>query len=427
MIAEGKKPALHGIKVGLATITGLVLWKELLSCISGSDLQSSTPPGCCKPVSNATHKDEIKRLYGSTAGSILETENPVVPEENIKKNLQVIIDIAKILPSPDNIADMLRTAGAPVRPSDIGISEDMLRDSIIYARDRKKTFTVLQLLGSLGCLEEFANRVQRYFAKTALTGIKCFVLDMDGTIYLGNRVFPYTCRFLEHLKKSGTGYVFFTNNSSQNVSFYIKKLQSMEIPVTSEILMMSTQVLLNHLAVSEKKYKKVFIAGTEALHSDFQEAGYILTEEEPDFIVLGFDTGINYDRLTKLCDFVRSGLPYYGVHMDYNCPVEGGFIPDCGSLAAAVTASTGVTPEFFGKPSRYTLDYIIGKTGCREEELCFIGDRLYTDIAIASGTKARSILVLSGETSREDLHNTQFIPDLVVEDLEELMTQYILM
>jgi glycerol-1-phosphate dehydrogenase [NAD(P)+] len=130
---------------------------------------------------------------------------------------------------------------------------------------------------------------------------------------------------------------------------------------------------------------------------------------------------MDYARLTKLCDFVRSGLPVFGVNTDYNCPIEGGFIPDCGALAAAVTASTGVVPEFFGKPSRRTLDYIIQKTGYREDELCFVGDRLYTDIAIATGTRACSVLVLSGETKLEDLQGSEFVPDLVVADLAELM------
>jgi len=420
MLALGRKPALHGIKVGLATVTGLVLWKELLSLLQTDDF-SFSPADVHKSHSTCdTYEKEIRRLYGRTADSILQVKNPIVPIEDINKNIQAIIDIAKTLPSPEDISAMLRAAGAPVRLSEIDLSEDILYDSVIFARDRKKTYTLLQLLGNLGYLEEFAKLVQKYFAKTAMTGIKCFVLDMDGTIYLGNKVFPYTKRFLEYLKDIGIDYIFYTNNSSQNALHYISKLQGMGITATPEMLLMSTHVLLNYLASLDKRYKKVFVAGTEALKNDFINAGYTLSDTDPDFVILGFDTDIDYDRLTRLCDFIRKGLPYYGVHIDYNCPVEGGFIPDCGSLAAAVTASTGITPEFFGKPSRYTLDYIISKTGYLENELCFVGDRLYTDIAIASGTKARSVLVLSGETSKDDISNSQFIPDLVVEDLAEL-------
>jgi len=408
MLAEDIKPALHGIKVGLATIVGLVIWNELrkVECTY-------------RASDNSNYESEIRRLYGRSADGVLTTVNPNLSIELLKKNWQAIQDIAASMPYPDEIATMLSAANAPVRPSEICLSDDLLRDSVIYARDRKKTYTVLQLLGDLGCLEDFSEHVSLYFSNRALAGVKCFILDMDGTIYLGDKVFPYTERFLEHLIGSGIDYVFYTNNSSQNSAYYLTKLQQMGISVSSDRFLMSTHVLLDHLSV--KRGMRVFVAGTKALKDDFEAAGYVVSESDPDFVVLGFDTDMDYERLTKLCDFVRSGLPYYGVNMDYNCPVEGGFIPDCGSLAAAVFTSTGVTPEFFGKPSKYTLDYIIKKTGYREEELCFIGDRLYTDIAIATGTKARSVLVLSGETKRSGLLKSEYVPDLVVDDLAELI------
>ena len=427
MIAEGIKPALHGEKVGVATVVGLIVWKELadllkeckLSDCSQDDLAQSFEAPNRSAARN--YESDIRRLYGRSAEAILQTENPNLPLDLIKANMQAILDIAESLPSPEDIASMLAAVDAPTQPADICLSAETLLDSIIYARDRKKTYTVLQLLGDLCCLEDFAGRVERYFASSALTGIKCFVLDMDGTIYLGDKVFPYTESFLEHLNKVGKDHLFYTNNSSQNSAHYLGKLQRMGITVTSEKLMMSTHVLLDHLCSGQNHGKRVFVAGTRALRDDFEAAGYTLVVKNPDFVVLGFDTDIDYTRLTVFCDFVREGLPYYGVHVDYNCPVEGGYIPDCGSLAAAVTAATGVTPEFFGKPSRYTLDYIIKKTGYKEEELCFIGDRLYTDVAIASGRKATSVLVLSGETKREDLQGSVFVPDLIVDDLSDLM------
>jgi len=414
MLAQGRIPALHGIKVGLATIVGLVMWKEL----------ARLPlPNAKKRPALETAAQDIRRLYGRSAEGILQTENPNLPIELIKTHWEKIIAIANALPSPEEVAEMLSAADSPIRPSEISLDSDTLRESIIYARDRKKVYTVLQLLADLGRPEDFACRATKYFERKALSDVKCFVLDMDGTIYLGNKVFPFTLSFLQYLKDIGKDYVFYTNNSSQNAAFYINKLKQMGISITSDKFLMSTQVLLSHLETETNinRGTRVFIAGTKALKADFIEAGYSLTDENPDFVVLGFDTDMDYERLTKLCDFVRSGIPIYGVNMDYNCPIEGGFIPDCGALSAAVTVSTGVTPEFFGKPSRHSLDYIIEKTGYREDELCFIGDRLYTDIAIASGTKARSVLVLSGETKLDDLSGSEFIPDLVVDDLEQLM------
>jgi len=423
MIAEGKKPALHGLKVGLATITGLVMWKELakvLPAINSNSKVNKTP--------RSDYEKDIHRLYGRSAASVLKTQNPDYPLEYIIKNRNAILKIADSLPEPEVVTKLLSDVSAPVFPSEINLSNETLRESIVYSRDRKKVYTLLQLLGDIGCLEDFAERVKQYFANKALAGVKCFVLDMDGTVYLSDRVFPYTEKFLKHINDSGMDYIFYTNNSSQNTAYYLNKLNNMGIPVTKDKLFISTHVLLSFLEKNRENQSpvvsgmNVFVAGTKALRDDFAAAGYILTDSNPDFAVLGFDRDMDYKRLTLLCDFVRAGVPYYGVHIDYNCPVSGGFIPDCGSLAAAVTASTGVTPEFFGKPSRYTLDYIIKKTGYRENELCFVGDRLYTDIAIASGTKARSVLVLSGETGLSDLQDSEFVPDITVNDLSALMT-----
>jgi len=427
MLVENRKPALHGIKVGLATVIGLVMWKELANTLRDEAWLSSKSNQNPLPCSQDSYESDIRRLYGSSADAVLKTTNPNLPYEHVSSHMSAILDIADSLPSPESIAAMLNDTGAPIRPSDINLTADTLRDSIIYARDRKKSYTIMQLLGDLGLLEDFAQRVCKYFENVAIKETKCFVLDMDGTIYLGDNLFPYTKQSLDSLKSSGMDFVFYTNNSSQNAEHYLKKLERMEIPTTPDKLLMSTHVLLSHLESlqsgrSQQKLlgRNVFVAGTKALRDDFESAGYTLTDTNPDFVVLGFDTDMDYNRLTILCDFVRSGLPYFGVHMDYNCPIHGGFIPDCGSLAAAVATSTGITPEFFGKPSRHTLNYIIEKTGYKENELCFIGDRMYTDIAIASGTQASSILVLSGETKCEDLGHSEFIPDLVLNDISEL-------
>ena len=432
MLAQSKKPALHGTKVGFATIIGLAMWKELLRRqgngpsvlrINNSDNITSQHSKTDEPSHCLPCLDDIRRLYGASAESILQTKNPNLSPEHLQKHWSEIISIAESLPQPDFVAKMLGAVGAPLRLSGFLLDETMLKESIIYARDRKKTYTLLQLLGDLGELKNYADFAIRHFEQNALDGVKCLVLDMDGTIYLGEKIFPYTLSALAQLREIGMDFVFYTNNSSQNAANYISKLKRMGIDAPPDKLLMSTHVLLDYLARQgdgSSFVKKAFVCGTKALLDDFTDAGYTLTDKDPDFVVLGFDKDMNYERLTKLCDFVRSGLPYYGVHMDYNCPIEGGYIPDCGSLASAVAMSTGVMPEFFGKPSRHTLDYIIKKSGYSEEDLCFVGDRLYTDIAVATGTKARSVLVLSGETRREDLENSSFVPDVVARDLSEL-------
>jgi len=248
--------------------------------------------------------------------------------------------------------------------------------------------------------------------------IKHFVLDMDGTIYLGNKLFDFTPEFLSKAKETGRDFVFFTNNSSKNAAAYIEKLHKMGIEISPEQMLISNEVIIEHI-LDKYPGKSVYVIGTELLKNDFINAGIKLTEDA-DLVVLGFDTELVYHKLVVGCDLIRAGKSFLAVNPDFNCPVEKGFIPDCGSMARLITASTGVTPEFFGKPSPHALDYMLRRIGCEPEELAVIGDRLYTDIALACGTSVTSILVLSGETKEADLGTSEFKPDFVVRDLAEL-------
>lgn len=253
-----------------------------------------------------------------------------------------------------------------------------------------------------------------------LNRIRCFVLDMDGTIYLGNDLFDFTIPFLENVKKSGRDFYFFTNNSSKNKEAYIEKLAQMQILIPAEKMLISNQVIIQWL-LKEHPGKSVYIVGTPYLVEDFKKAGICVTEDA-DIVILGFDTTLTYEKLVIACNLVRAGKPIFGANPDFNCPVEGGgFIPDCGSMARLIEASTGVLPEFFGKPSRHTLDYIIKTTGYAPWELAVVGDRLYTDIAVAEGTDVTSILVLSGETKLQDLEKSPIQPDLIFQNLSEMI------
>ncbi len=252
-----------------------------------------------------------------------------------------------------------------------------------------------------------------------LKEIKMFVLDMDGTIYLGDRLFPFTRGFLEQVRASGRDFCFFTNNSSRNQAAYIAKLARMGIHISPEKMMISTDVILNWLAAHHPG-ESAYVVGTPALEEDFRKAGIRLDEKSPSYVVLGFDTTLTYEKLRLACLFICRGAPVYGVNPDWNCPVEEGFLPDCGAIAALIHAATGVQCEFFGKPSRHTLDYMLAHTGCAPEELAVVGDRLYTDIAVADGSPATSILVMSGETTPAMLSESAVKPDLVFEDLGEL-------
>ena len=223
---------------------------------------------------------------------------------------------------------------------------------------------------------------------------------MDGTIYLGNE--------------------FFTNNSSKSQQAYIDKLKYMGIEISKEQMMISSHVMIKHLK-EHYKGKSIYVVGTPSLIKEFQSFDMNLTEEDPDIVVLGFDTTLTYEKMAKACHAIRHGCLYFGINPDWNCPVEGGeFIPDCGSMAKMIEGSTGRWPEFFGKPSKHTLEYIIKETGFRPEEIAIVGDRLYTDIAVANGSEVTSIMVLTGEATLEDVKNSDIKPDMIVDSLEDI-------
>lgn len=250
--------------------------------------------------------------------------------------------------------------------------------------------------------------------------IKCFILDMDGTIYLGNELFPFTKDFLKKVEDTGRKYYFFTNNSSKSQQAYIEKLGKLGIKITKEQMMISSHVIIKYLK-EQYEGKSIYVVGTPSLIQEFESFDMNLTEEDPDVVVLGFDTSLTYEKLSKACHYIRNGCIYFGINPDWNCPMEGGrFIPDCGSMAKLIEASTGRFPEFFGKPSKHTLEYIIKETGCEPDEVAIVGDRLYTDIAVADQSDVTSILVLSGESTREDVEISKVKPDLIFENLSEI-------
>jgi 4-nitrophenyl phosphatase len=252
-----------------------------------------------------------------------------------------------------------------------------------------------------------------------LKKVKCFILDLDGTVYLGNRILEGSIEFLKELEREGIQFKFFTNNSSKNAEVYINRITKMGYPVSQDMMLISNQVIINYIKENMPD-KKVFILGNEYLKNDFVKAGINLVSDNADIVVVGFDTSLVYENVSKACELIRNGALFLGVNPDFNCPTENGFIPDCGSICSMITASTGVVPEFFGKPSHHTLQYILQYTGFKAEEIAFVGDRIYTDIAIGKGNDSVTILVLSGEAKLDDLIESEVQPTLIFNSLGDV-------
>ena len=253
-----------------------------------------------------------------------------------------------------------------------------------------------------------------------LEDIRCFVLDMDGTFYLGERIFPGALRFAEVLERQGKDYVFLTNNSSNDAAAWAGKLTRLGFPTDPSRVMTSGAAAVEILR-REQPGARVDLFGTPPLRREFEQGGLQLVESDPDLVVLGFDQTLDYPKIRRLCDHVRAGVPYWATHPDVNCPTEGGFLPDTGAMIEMVAASAGRRPDrIIGKPHPDIVRAIFARTGRAPEELAVCGDRLHTDVATGLNAGVLAVLVLSGVTKRADLEGAERPPHLVVEDLGEL-------
>lgn len=231
-----------------------------------------------------------------------------------------------------------------------------------------------------------------------------YVFDMDGTIYLGSIVFDFAIRFIENLRAAGKRVLFFTNNASRSTSVYLDKLTRLGFSPTPAEIMSSADVTAAYLHTYHKD-QSVYLIGTRQLESQFREAGIRLAtgkEDRVDVVVSSFDTELTYEKLDNGCRLIRGGATYLCTHPDFNCPTETGFMPDSGAIAALITASTGVTPRYLGKPYPEVVDMIQRVTEIPREKTCIFGDRLYTDIALGAKNGVTSVLVLTGEGTYEE-------------------------
>jgi HAD superfamily hydrolase (TIGR01457 family) len=251
----------------------------------------------------------------------------------------------------------------------------------------------------------------------SLKQVRCFLLDMDGTFYLGEQLLQGALKFIDVLRQQGCEFLFLTNNSSKDSQQYAEKITGLGLSIPREKVFTSGEATAMYIQ-SQMPEARVYLVGTSALENEFLRCGFALTREEPQVAVLGFDTTLTYEKLWTLCDLVRAGVPYIATHPDYNCPTESGFMPDIGATIAFVKASTGREPDLVvGKPNRLFVEKAAQRAGVPLDYMCMIGDRLYTDIALGATAGIPTILVLSGETREEDVSGSPYQPSYIFEHL----------
>ncbi len=261
-----------------------------------------------------------------------------------------------------------------------------------------------------------------------LINTRLFLLDMDGTLYLGDDVFPGAVDFIHSITETGRNFIYLTNNSSRAGTDYITRLRKLGFPCEAENVFTSGMATGEYLNQNHPG-AKVYLAGTKAFYRELKSYGIDLVNDENghtdvmdvDVVVQGFDTELVYEKLDLACHFLRRGATFIAANPDWVCPMPANeVLPDCGSICALLTASSGVKPNYIGKPNRNMIDVISKMTGIPNEQICAVGDRLYTDIAVAKNAGSVSVCVLSGESSEADIEASDVKPDYVLKDVAEI-------
>ena len=243
-----------------------------------------------------------------------------------------------------------------------------------------------------------------------LTKKQVYFFDLDGTIYLGNKLFKGVPELITSLKNKNKNFFFLSNNSSLSTTDYLKKLNAFKLNITLDHLILSQHPTIDYL--KRNRFRKLFLMGTQSLRKEFKREGFELTEKDPQIIVLAFDKELTYERLAKVSQFLlKKEFPYIATHLDNRCPTENGYIPDAGGIAALLYKTTDRMPKVFGKPNKEMLLFKLDQLQIPQKNAVMFGDRLYTDIEMGKNAGVSTCLCLSGETTLDMVKNSEYKPD----------------
>lgn len=254
---------------------------------------------------------------------------------------------------------------------------------------------------------------------------KLFLFDIDGTIAVGDTLYPAAKELLAYIDSIGGQSYYITNNSTKSGQDYVDKFaHAFGLKTTEEMFVtsgyMTLRFLLKHYAG-----KKIFVLGTASFIEQLRSNGLIITEEPAEDIacvVAAYDSELTYQKLIHTCQVLSiTEVPFYGTNPDLCCPIDFGFIPDCGAICDMITKSTGKQPVYLGKPSAEVVNLCLSLSGFSKDETLVIGDRLYTDIACGINAGVDTCVVLTGEATQEELNTTIHTPTFVFPAIADLL------
>ena len=255
---------------------------------------------------------------------------------------------------------------------------------------------------------------------------KLFLFDIDGTLAIGDSLYDGSAELLAHIEKIGGKAYYITNNSTKSGLDYVKKFRDFFHLETTEDLFITSGYMTIQFLLQNYADRKIFVLGTASFITELHKNGLHITEEcEPDIacVVAAYDSELTYEKLVKTCQVLSTtDVPFYATNPDLCCPIDFGFIPDCGAICEMITHSTGKSPIYLGKPSKEVVELCLQLSGFSKEETLVVGDRLYTDIACGINGGVDTCVVFTGEAKEEDIKDTPFRPDFAFNTIQDLLT-----
>ncbi len=258
-----------------------------------------------------------------------------------------------------------------------------------------------------------------------LRAIAHVALDLDGTVYQGGTLFPWTPAFLAQLRALGIGWSYLTNNPSKSLADYLAHLRRLGLPAEADQIYTTALATIDHLKRAHPDARRLFVLGTASMLGQFREAGFELTADDPadvpDAVVVGFDLTLSYARVCRAAWWIKQGKRYLATNPDLVCPTDQPTVlVDCGAICAMLERATGRAPDIvLGKPDPTMLAGIVARHALAPAQVAMVGDRIYTDIRMAQRAGALGVLVLSGEATAADAAAASPAPDLVLPSLAE--------
>jgi len=248
---------------------------------------------------------------------------------------------------------------------------------------------------------------------------KSFIMDMDGVVFVGNKIIDGAKQFIEKLKENGSKYLFLTNNSSQTPLDLSKKLLVLGIDVTPERIHTAALAVASFLE-SQKKVGSAYVIGDQGIFNALHDVGYHITEFNPDYVIVGDTRTYSLEMIQKACKFVNGGARLIGTNPDLTGPSDFGIVPSVGSLIAPIEKATGVKPYYIGKPNPLIMRTALRRLDSHSEETVMIGDRMDTDIVAGIETGLETILVLTGVTRREEVERYPYQPTRICDSIKDV-------